>query len=192
MDSLARRMNEFIYGIIPITPENKPAYDSGEEERFGEFLHKHNVPFYHTEEVCVQKWGRLMVWKPDFILPTCDHLLLEYAGYTGTEYWEILNSKIRTYKKHRIPLLVVYKHDTNYNGWEKDMIMKLVHAGKSASKRPYLGWPLREPLPYAGPHCKLTGKVWGPSTRPLSWYNLEGLVDHEAYTRKVPRTSREL
>ncbi|MFP4107270.1 MAG: hypothetical protein ACLFVU_14450 [Phycisphaerae bacterium] len=80
--------------------------------------------------------GRERVWHPDFVLPTHDDLIVEYAGMPDRpEYMRRAIRKQRIYQQNGRESLFLYPYDLRGRQWPRRLYRRL--RGYQAANRTY-------------------------------------------------------
>ena len=56
----------------------EPPYDSAGQAEIGHMLDRYGIPFFYKQPVLICQNGHRTIWRPDFILPTYNSLVIEY------------------------------------------------------------------------------------------------------------------
>jgi hypothetical protein len=116
---------------------NEPPYRSRGEAQVGRLLDRYGIPFFYEHPLIVRDRGRYRVWHPDFLLPTRDDLVVEYAGLPDIpEYMKGLRHKANVYGVNGIPALFVYPHDLAGPEWPTRLVQRIEAYDGARDKEP--------------------------------------------------------
>ena len=89
-------------------------------------MRRYNIPFLYEPPVSVYYAGRERVWHPDFVLPTCNDLIVEYAGMPDRpEYMRRAMGKQQIYRQNGRQSLFLYPHDLRGRQWPRRLYHRL-------------------------------------------------------------------
>jgi hypothetical protein len=147
------------------TKDNYPCFRSYGELRVARTLLNYNIPFYYEEPVKVNFCGKENIWHPDFLLPTFNYLLVEFAGIKNDPDYEAkLYNKICAYEQDGIPLAIIRPYEMDDYGWRAVIIAKLAAAAREAAGPRYLGWHEKK--------TTLEGILWASDKEPRYYLDL--------------------
>ncbi|MFC1805875.1 hypothetical protein ACFL09_02720 [Planctomycetota bacterium] len=70
--------------------------------------------------------GRYRIWHPDFMLPSYDGLIVEYAGMPDIpEYMAGIRRKEQVFHSHRIPAVFIYPWDLEGSHWPEHVMGRI-------------------------------------------------------------------
>ena len=114
----------------------EPPYRSRGEAQVGRLLDRYGVPFFYEQPTLVLDDGGYRFLHPDFTLPTCNRLILEYAGMPDKpDYMRKLRYKQRVYHDNAIPALFTYPQDLTGPSWPERLYERIAQEGQQALQR---------------------------------------------------------
>jgi hypothetical protein len=112
---------------------DEPPYRSRGEAQVGRLLDRYGIPFFYELPTLIYDRGRHSVWHPDFMLPTYNGLIVEYAGMPERfDYAAGIHHKRIVYETNGLPALFIYPHDLEGPAWPDDVYARIIAAGRSA------------------------------------------------------------
>ena len=107
----------------------EPAYRSRGEAQVGRVLDRYGIPALYEQATPIYVRGRWRTWRPDFTLPSYDHLIVEYAGMPDrSDYVAGLRVKRDAYVQNGRPAVFIYPHDLRGPAWPLRMVAKIDRA----------------------------------------------------------------
>ena len=107
----------------------EPPYKSRGEVEIGRLLDRYGIPFFYEQPIVIQDRGKYELWRPDFTLPTCQGMIVEYASVSDSpEERNTIRHRQDTYARNGIPALFVHPEDVGRPLWEKDLIHRITIA----------------------------------------------------------------
>ena len=109
----------------------EPPYRSRGEAQVGRLLDRYGMPFLYEPPTLVLDGGRHRVWHPDFTLPTCGGLIVEYAGMPDVPgYMQGVRHKERVYAGNRMPALFLYPRNLRWPRWHGSALHHIRYQGR--------------------------------------------------------------
>lgn len=110
---------------------HEPAYKSRGEAQVGRLLDRYGIPFFYEHPLIVEDRGEYRIWHPDFMLPSYNHLIVEYAGMPDVpEYMQGVRHKEKVYEANRIPALFLYPRDLKGPEWPERLVQRIERYGR--------------------------------------------------------------
>lgn len=107
----------------------EPPYRSRGEAQVGRLLDRYGIPFFYEHPLLVLDRGRHRVWRPDFLLPAHDGLVVEYAGMPDKpDYMDGIRHKERVYEANGVPAVFLYPRDLHGPRWPEEVMAKVEQA----------------------------------------------------------------
>ena len=111
----------------------EPPYRSRGEAQVGRLLDRYGVPFQHEQPTPIYDRGRQRTWHPDFVLPSHNGLILEYAGMMDIpDYAAGIRHKRRAYARNGMRVLFIYPRDLKGPAWPVRLYARIQRAGQQA------------------------------------------------------------
>ena len=120
----------------------EPPYRSRGEAQVGRLLDRYGIPFFHEHPVLIYDRGRHMIWHPDFVLPTYNGLIVEYAGMPDIpDYMQGIRRKRRAYRANGIPAVFIYPSHIGGQDWQNKVYHRIMEAARGHSS--FMRYPTR-------------------------------------------------
>ena len=104
----------------------EPPYRSRGEAQVGRLLDRYGIPFFYEHPLQVYDRGTYRTWHPDFVLPTYDGLILEYAGMPDRpDYMQGIRHKQKVYQANEMRALFVYPEDLKGPRWPERVLERI-------------------------------------------------------------------
>ena len=108
----------------------EPPYRSRGEAQVGRLLDRYGIPFFYEHPAVVHDRGRERVWHPDFTLPTCRRLIVEYAGMPERpEYMAGVRHKKQAYAVNGLAAVFLYPGDLRGRDWPQRVLANIARYG---------------------------------------------------------------
>ena len=104
----------------------EPPYKSRGEAKVGRLLDRYGIPFFYEQPIVVFDRGKHRIWRPDFTLPSCGGLIVEYAGMPDVlEYAAGICHKHEVYSRNRVRAAFVYPRDLQGPDWPQRVMERI-------------------------------------------------------------------
>ena len=126
---------------------HEPPYRSRGEAQVGRLLDRYGIPFFYEHPLIVRDRGEYRIWHPDFMLPTYDYLVVEYAGMPDMPaYMEGVRHKEKVYRANNIAAIFLYPQDLSGPDWPQGIMDRLPrYTGLTEVQSAYNGGPQAGP-----------------------------------------------
>ena len=105
---------------------DEPPYRSRGEAQVGRLLDRNGIPFTHEQPLVVYDRGRYRIWHPDFVLPSYDGAVIEYAGMPDRPaYLRGVRHKARVYAANGVPAMFVFPQDLQGPDWPARLMTRV-------------------------------------------------------------------
>ena len=113
----------------------EPPYRSRGEAQVGRLLDRYSIPFIHEQPTVIYDRGRRRIWRPDFTLPTCRDLIVEYAGMPDRpDYMDGVWYKQRAYARNHRTAMFLYPSDLKGPRWPARIISRINRRYRGSSR----------------------------------------------------------
>ena len=117
--------------LIDRLAPGEPPYRSRGEAQVGRLLDRYGIPFLYEHRTVVHDRGRYHLWHPDFVLPTYDNLIVEYAGMMDIpSYATGIRHKRQVYAENGLRAMFVYPRDLTGPSWPERLVHRIYQAGR--------------------------------------------------------------
>jgi len=105
---------------------DEPPYRSRGEAQVGRVLDQYGIPFTYEQPTPVVDRGRVRLWRPDFTLPTYDHMIVEYAGMPDVPDYRLgIQHKREAYRANGYNAMFIYPRDLHGPRWPQRLYGRL-------------------------------------------------------------------